>query len=441
MLEFRDRYDDRDLISATHVCEQWRSVLLSTPMLWAEVVFGDPNRALVYLERSKGAPLQVSIGESAYDSFTGSTSWIGRTDSLAINAYQDQMESVAGRLCLPAPLLRSLTFNGPPQSPGPGSANRPVHIPPGFLGQRAPCLQYLSFISVSPSPLINLPLSNLTNLRWSEAFAVIGDIFALLASAPLLEFVVLDFRATSILETEPLKVITLSKLQTLFWVNFWGLFSPMPFLIAPELDHLDIRMSYDPTHNDPSTILSPHGGHLPLLIEPITLAYLCRNFTRTWDFTYPSGRLTIYEASRLFLRDPPADRWLSTDAPISFGKVKEMIVEGFDGLPLPDHIPIEQFDGLENLKLVGEVDRLVHIIRPNRKTVSGDPSMPLLNCLELHSTLHEAEFPFKLLTELLREREEVGRGVKTIRITGEYRRCSKEELSELTRSVDVLVLD
>lgn len=60
--------NDRDLISATHICERWRSTLLSVPLLWTEVAFGDPDRTSTYFKRSKGAPLHVSIGGSALDS-------------------------------------------------------------------------------------------------------------------------------------------------------------------------------------------------------------------------------------------------------------------------------------------------------------------------------------------------------------------------------------
>ncbi|KAF9650462.1 hypothetical protein BDM02DRAFT_1377998 [Thelephora ganbajun] len=56
---------DRDLISATQVCGRWRSTLLSAPLLWTEVVFGDPDRAFAYLDRPKGTPLCVSIEGSA----------------------------------------------------------------------------------------------------------------------------------------------------------------------------------------------------------------------------------------------------------------------------------------------------------------------------------------------------------------------------------------
>jgi len=107
------RCDDRNLISATHVCERWRSTLLLTPLLWTEIVFGDPDRTFSYLERSKGVPLHVSIGESALGPSAGDMSWIGRMDTLYIGGDQGQIESIAGQLCLPAPLLQSLTFNAP----------------------------------------------------------------------------------------------------------------------------------------------------------------------------------------------------------------------------------------------------------------------------------------------------------------------------------------
>ena len=53
--------DDASLLTATHVCHFWRTTLLSSSPLWSLLRFTNQERALAYLERSKLAPLRVSL--------------------------------------------------------------------------------------------------------------------------------------------------------------------------------------------------------------------------------------------------------------------------------------------------------------------------------------------------------------------------------------------
>ena len=434
------RHNDRDLISATHVCERWRSTLLSTPMLWTEVVFGDPDRTITYLERSKGAPLHVSIGGSTLDFSAGDMSWIYRMSSLYICGEQEEVQSVAEQLCLPAPLLQSLIFDVSPGHQDWTTVGHIVCISPGFLGGQLPSLINLSFLSVAPSPDSSIPLQHLTSLEWTDSFVVVAELFVILSSAPLLEAIALNFQRVPMPGPEPLEVITLSKLRKLVWV-IRGIFSLTRFLIAPELDDLMICMNYSHVRGGPSIILPPHRERVPLLAEPTALKYVCHNFSRTWDFTYASGHLTISESPDLFIMDPLPDFWLSPSTPISFGSTKQLVVEGYGGYPLPSSIPIEQFESLESLKLVGEVDRLLYILQPNGNITGGALPSPFLSHLEFHPTLPGCNFPFEALTEIPRERKEVGHGVKTVRIAGEYGECPSGVASGLTKLVDVLSLD
>ena len=432
------RRDNRDLISATHVCERWRSTLLSTPLLWTEVDFKDPDRAITYLGRSKDAPLHVSIGCSKLDSSTGDMSWIDRTNSLCINGDQGYIESIVGQLCLSAPLLQSLTFNAPPGPKDWRTVGHLIRIPPDFLAQQVPSLRNLAFLSVSPSPVTNIPLQHLTNLEWTDSFVVIEELFAILESATLLEAITLNFRRVPMPGAEPTRVITLRKLRKLVW-DIGGLFSLPRFLNTPELEELKIYINYSHMNSGPSIILPPHREHVPLLAEPTALKYACHNLARKWYFTYTSGRLIISESPDILIMDPPPDRWLSPSTPISFRNTKQLVLEGFGGYPLPSNIPIEQFESLESLKLVGEVGRLLEILQPNGNAISG-VLVPLLSHLELHSALPARDIPFEVLTEILRERKEVGYGVKTVRIVGEYEKCPSEMASVLTELVDVLIL-
>ena len=52
---------DTSLVTATHVCHLWRTTLLSSPRLWSHLDFTNEERALVFLERSKSAPLVVNL--------------------------------------------------------------------------------------------------------------------------------------------------------------------------------------------------------------------------------------------------------------------------------------------------------------------------------------------------------------------------------------------
>jgi len=149
----------------------------------------------------------------------------------------------------------------------------------------------------------------------------------------------------------------------------------------------------------------------------------------------------VQERPELSPTAPPTNRWLSSNISISFGRTKQLIVMGSDDYPPPGDIPIEQFENLENLELVGEMDRLLRIIQPNRNATSRALSVPFPSLLELRTTIRRGGSPFEVLAEVLRERKEAGYGVKTVRVMGEYEGCSIEEYSELIKFVNVLILD
>ena len=435
VLEYR--HSDRDLISATHVCHMWRSMFVSTPLLWTEVELGNPDRTTTYLERSKAAPLRVSTLDAAFDSegfSADNVTWLGRTNSLRILADRDRIQSIVKELSLPAPALQSLEISGRTYSWGSGGF---IHIPPTFLGQQAPFLRSLAFISVSPTQVSNLPLQNLTNLQWTDRTSVItvGEISTLLASVPLLETLKLSFVVRSTTGAEKVRCVTLSKLRNFFWANYGRPFSLMSFLIVPELRNSTIHVTSCP-HTNLSTILPPHRDRFPQLAEPTALRYMCRSHSRSCHFTYAHGYLSIHQIPSGLTGHRPADRWLSSGTSISFRKIKHLTVEGLDGYPPSRDIPIEELESLESLELTGEVVRLLGMLRPNGRAGSEALSVPFPSLSELRLTLCGGNVPVEVLTEVLRNRREVGHGVKNLRIMGVYNGCSSEQTLELTKFVE-----
>lgn len=56
------RYEnERDLITATHVCYLWRHIALGCPRFWLEVDCGDLSRAQEYVLRAADSPLCLTV--------------------------------------------------------------------------------------------------------------------------------------------------------------------------------------------------------------------------------------------------------------------------------------------------------------------------------------------------------------------------------------------
>ena len=160
-------------------------------------------------------------------------------------------------------------------------------------------------------------------------------------------------------------------------VDRWTVVVVLLEAIAIELDDLKL-LKYDPTRIDPSATLPPHRGHLPLLVEPTALRYVCLGFIRTGHYTCASGHPMIPE--------PPADHLLSPDTPISFSSMPGLVVEEYDCSPPPGDIPIELFKSSESLGLVDKVGRFLYISEPNDHTTGGVLLVPFLSHLKLHPT-------------------------------------------------------
>jgi hypothetical protein len=447
---FEFRRTDKDLIMATHVCARWRSILLSTPFFWTEIDFSNTICASVFIERSRAALIDVSVAKSRSflnpeAVFLGAIPWVSRMKSLYIYAEEEQIRTIAKRLCIPTPNLQSLTIKRQPsRSQSPGRRGCAIYIPHEFLGRHAPSLQSLTFSSISPLVVPSFPLPKLTNIDWvaETAHVAIEELLELLASSPLLEVIRMHVRARMTQSYLPLMGVTLNNLRKLDWGDCEGPISLAAFLIAPELNDLTLRVTSNPKNPriTLSTILPSQTSQFPLLVEPKSLKYTYQHAARSCRFAYENAIFFVREVPGSRTANPTIDRWFSSNTPISFGQTLEMTVEASGGCPPLDDIPIELFYGLQTLMLAGETNTLVPMIRPSHGISRSTTSVPCPALSEVWIAPRGVSFPLRVLAEVLRERREAGYGVHTVRIWGKHE-CVEEEIGELGNFVENLVIE
>lgn len=451
VLEFRKH--EKDLIAATQVCARWRAILTSTSSLWTKVDFEDSSRASAYLDRSKAALIDVTVGRTRScivgpeGAFLGAIPWVARMKSLYIQAEEEQIKTIAQRLCHKTPNLQFLTLKGQARqyqysmsmntnNTGGGA----IYVPPDFLGRHAPLLRSLTFSAISPSVVFTFPLPKLTHIDWvaETAYVVIEELLDLFVSSPLIEVIKMHVKVRRTRAYEALRQVTLNHLRRLDWADTEGSISLIPCLTAPELKDLAVRVtrSPQPQQNTLSSILPPHGGHFPSFVEPSGVEYTYQYGTRTCRFSYDGAVfLSIRELSRSRTIDPAVGRWLSPTAPISFAQTEYLNVEASGGCPPLGDIPIRQLENLRTLVLGGETDTLVPMIRPNRGVSGGFLSVPCPGLSEIRITPKDHYFKLDQLVEVLKERREAGRGVKTVKIFGGSR-CMPGEIEELKKYIE-----
>lgn len=449
---FEAREKEGDLDVATHVCARWRAILTSTPYLWTKVDFEHPARASLYLERSKAALIDVTIGKSRdaiigpVGAFIGATPWVVRMKSLYIQTDMEQIKKIAERLCQKTPNLQSLTFEGKARrysysSLGGNGAGGAIYVPREFLGRHAPLLQSLTFRLVSPSVVFTFPLPKLTHIDWvaEAAHVVIEELMDLFVSSPLLEVIRMHVLVRRTQIHRPLKTVTLNKLRTLDWADCDGSLSLVPYLVAPELTRLSVKVTHNPQHQRTtlSSILSPNPDHIPLLLEPTVVEYAYKQGNRSCRFSYHGSELlSVREVTKDRNVDPSATRWFSPDLPFSFSGTQELVVEAAGGCPPLDDIPIKQFGSLRRLELTGETDSLIPMIQLNHGISGNVLSVPCPELSEIRITPKDHYFTLDVLAEVLRQRRGADYGgVKTVRIVGRYK-CARSQIEELREFVD-----
>ena len=60
---------DRDLVRSTHVCRQWREILISSSSLWTRLNLTNVDKTRAFIRRSKDSLLDVYIGDPGHEAY------------------------------------------------------------------------------------------------------------------------------------------------------------------------------------------------------------------------------------------------------------------------------------------------------------------------------------------------------------------------------------
>ena len=146
-LQAQDRFKaDFKWITVTHVCRLWRDIALQHGRLWGKIDAARPDRTMVFVDRSKGAPLAVreSFTSSLVELPVAFTDPSCRYRELHIRAKDGQLgASLLQILNSPvhAPVLESLALEVSDSSPE-------YTLPPTVFDNKAPALTRLQLQNV-----------------------------------------------------------------------------------------------------------------------------------------------------------------------------------------------------------------------------------------------------------------------------------------------------
>ncbi|KAF9643330.1 hypothetical protein BDM02DRAFT_3273098 [Thelephora ganbajun] len=113
---------DKNLIALTHVCRDWREVLIAHSSLWARLDCTNAKKTHVYIERSKSSPLVIALYKSR-DSFYLKDvlplviPHISRVTSISIIGNENTLQGSTKCVSCPVPLLRKLAIDLTCKSP------------------------------------------------------------------------------------------------------------------------------------------------------------------------------------------------------------------------------------------------------------------------------------------------------------------------------------
>ena len=410
MLEYR-AYDQM-LVAATHVCRYWRSTLISTPSLWTRFrrFESDHNldRTLTYLERSKLAPIDISINTFSLkdlEVLEHLALHIARTRSLVIQgSYRIHAASLL--FCNPAPSLQFLHIST-------NSSGGFVSLPDNFLSRQAPSLRTASFTGIyptfkSPFPLPDLTEFSLILFRARGSFRMDG-LFRLFSGCPQLRKVQINVPSGTLKDLVLDKVIPLESLvefdYTCNLVN-----QVIPFLRLPRLKRLQVS-SLQPGQVQNLADMLPYGGH-GLLVEATNMEY--HSYESSFLLRLSGNGVDVSLSTSLTTADHADARWFSDETRIPFSQIEKLNIRGCS---LVD-FPVNLF-AFENLRVLQITPLHTQVTEGFLRPLHPDPGLgiPCRSLEEVKYAHWEPPEPIlRQLISLVRERKWAGHQLRLVKL-------------------------
>ena len=417
---------ERTLVIATHICRHWRSAILSVPTLWTNIPCRDLDRTLTYLERSRGALINVhaTSPSSNFQMRDILNRHIERTRLLRANLSRADVRSAVLQLRDPVLSLEILeligsTFDAPR-----------INLPADFLGQHAPSLFSIHFSDVSPT-FTPFHLPNLTHfyLRGTDEPTPIDSIFGLLKNSPRLREVFIFCRRTTP-GNIPFHEITLNYLET-FTLRIHDPVPILRYLRLPGIKQIFVELPFHLEKTNTLAHFLPPGvsprltdvTSMDCMIEP---SYGCL-VIHGQDF-----EAAIYALSSDGI-DPAAilPTLLADKIFFSLSKIKKL---EFTQQDISTCFPLAEF---ENLEVLGLDDCWEELIFSALQPSASQSPCPHLRELIIRSS-EDREFPSMCLVQLVEARKEAGCMLKKITMDLEPETISQEVIAMLEDYVEEL---
>lgn len=276
----RYRHNEVDIVGATHVCQYWRSSLISDPSLWASLKIYHPpdvNYIPAYLEWSKSVPLDIEIYLADLEDLEVLqllAPHISRIRSLITDGcFEDHEPFDADFLfCRPFPSLQHLSIS---------SFRNSDLTPDMFLNQQALSLRSLKLSGLCPLFESPFPLPNLTKLHlelfsYMKSFPSRMSLLSnLYSSFPRLQEIHTLIVGEMIEDLNPDQVTSLNSLVR-FRYTCTTASRFLSFLKLPRLKRLSVTSPWQPGNVDKVADLLPHNGEIHLF-GTTTISYKPEN--------------------------------------------------------------------------------------------------------------------------------------------------------------------
>ena len=423
VLEHRDC--DCDLVAATHVCQYWRSTLISTPLLWTSFQFKsspDLDRTFTYLERSKSTPIDVRISLRSpkdLEVLKHLAPHIARTRSFVIDGIRLDDHAISPLFCNPVPSLQHLEIEI-------DSCERPIRLPDDFLGQQASSLRIAKLSGICPTSKLPFPLPNLTEFELSPRGALrMSALFQFFSGSPLLQKIDIDTSPGVLEDVPPDQVISLESVVELdFTSGPAGLI--LPHLRFPRLKRLGMSFSGEMTPPKMTDLL-PFDGRL--IITGITKMLY-----------YPAGCAYRVELSGkgvdislvLTTGRTPVD-WFSDGTCIPFGQIEDLAFEGRYSSDIAN-FPINVFENLGILRVIPWgaqfAEGVLLLLSPG----------VVIPCPSLREIRYTYQAPLAPLINLARERKRAGHQLELVLLLTIYQ-FNEDRAEELRKYVGEVRLE